>query len=134
MRHLCLHLGPGPSPKILPFHATLVLIGCVAVMPPLLTTRTHWLPCSHAAIPRNTITFISNQVEPLLKLPRPARKAQGDYNYGTGEEQYQAALQAYDDLCKQLRSLKDLPLNVNTIQGVSPVFRYSEVGGIIHGV
>ena len=32
----------------------------------------------------------------------------------------------YDALCKQIRAL-DLPLNVNTLQGISPVFRGAEV-------
>ena len=51
--------------------------------------------------------------------------------YGTGEEPHIALLQSYDNLCKILRNLKDLPLTINSIQGISPVFRFTEVFDVI---
>ena len=36
-------------------------------------------------------------------------------------------IQVFDALCKQIRAL-DLPLNINSLQGISPVFRGAEVG------
>lgn len=47
-------------------------------------------------------------------------------NSVTGDEHAQKVIQVYDALCKQIRAL-DLPLNVNTLQGISPVFRGAEV-------
>lgn len=40
------------------------------------------------------------------------------------EEASLEILQAYDQLIKELRNLNDLPLDVVTVQGISPVFRF----------
>ena len=61
-------------------------------------------------------------------LLRPRREAEvNSVPYGTGEEQHVLIQHSYTSLAKQLRGLKDLPLAINTIQGVSPVFRFAEV-------
>ena len=51
--------------------------------------------------------------------------------YGTGEEQNVSLLHVYDELCKMVRKLSDLPLTITSMQGTAPCFRYAEVGIII---
>lgn len=80
---------------------------------------------SHADIPRDTITIVGNQIDPLLKIPLIANKNQTPY--GTGEERHLNIQQTFDELSKQIRGLPDLPLTITSIQGTSAVFRYSEV-------
>ncbi|KAI8481867.1 Nucleolar protein 6 [Branchiostoma belcheri] len=46
---------------------------------------------------------------------------------GTGDEENVTVMRVYNDLCRIVRGLQDLPLNVTSIQGTSPVFRYAEV-------
>ncbi|XP_078616347.1 nucleolar protein 6-like [Branchiostoma floridae x Branchiostoma japonicum] len=46
---------------------------------------------------------------------------------GTGDEENVTVMRVYNDLCRILRGLQDLPLNITSIQGTSPVFRYAEV-------
>ena len=48
-------------------------------------------------------------------------------DYGTGEESQSDVCKVYDALCKQLRGLTDLPLDINAIHGLSPLFRATEV-------
>lgn len=71
------------------------------------------------------ITYIGDQLDTVLSLP--VESCDGSLKYGTGEEQHAAILQSYENLCKVLRNLKDLPLTINSIQGTSPVFRFAEV-------
>ncbi|XP_060067208.1 nucleolar protein 6-like [Ylistrum balloti] len=78
-----------------------------------------------AGIPTESICFIGPQLDPLLYLP--VRSKKGIKCYGTGEEENVAIMQSYDSLCKLLRNLKDLPLTINSIQGTSPAFRFTEV-------
>ncbi|OWF47935.1 nucleolar protein 6-like [Mizuhopecten yessoensis] len=78
-----------------------------------------------AGIPAESICYIGHQLDPLLYLP--ARSKAGFRCYGTGEEETIAVTRTYDSLCKILRNLKDLPLTINSIQGTSPAFRYTEV-------
>ncbi|PIK61546.1 hypothetical protein BSL78_01559 [Apostichopus japonicus] len=46
---------------------------------------------------------------------------------GTGEEQHLEVMAAYQELSKYLRQLKDIPLGISSVQGISPVFRHTEV-------
>ncbi|KAI1288455.1 Nucleolar protein 6 [Halotydeus destructor] len=48
-------------------------------------------------------------------------------SYGTGEEAQALAISAYDELVKKLRSLTDLPLTISGHQGISALFRGTEV-------
>lgn len=48
------------------------------------------------------------------------------FDYGTGEEATMKVIQAFDSLSKDLRSLQDLALEVTALQGISPVFRFTE--------
>ncbi|KAJ8304133.1 hypothetical protein KUTeg_017716 [Tegillarca granosa] len=79
----------------------------------------------HAGILPKSVTYISHQLDCVLRLPVQIKNSA--ISYGTGEEQHQSIIQSYDNLCKLLRNLSDLPLTINSIQGSSPVFRYSEV-------
>ena len=65
------------------------------------------------------MTYVANQLDCVLQTA-------DSINSGTGDEHAQKVIQVYDALCKQIRAL-DLPLNVNTLQGISPVFRGAEV-------
>ena len=85
----------------------------------------------HAGIPREAVTYIAGQLDPILKLPqrKKAKKPQHKVvpQNGTGEEQHSLVIRAYDSLSKQLRTMEEFPLAIHTIQGTDPVFRFSEV-------
>lgn len=49
------------------------------------------------------------------------------FSYGTGEEATLQVLNSFNKLEKELTSLTDLPLTVSGVQGLSPVFRYTDV-------
>lgn len=78
-----------------------------------------------AGIPPESLCFIGPQLDPLLYLPVKTKK--GMKSYGTGEEESTAIMHTYDSLCKILRNLNDMPLTINSTQGTSPVFRFTEV-------
>ena len=44
-----------------------------------------------------------------------------------GEEETVEVVRVFVDLSRQLRQLRDLPLEVATVQGSSPIFRHTEV-------
>jgi hypothetical protein len=90
------------------------------------------------------VRFLANQFDallrPHLKLTdriasnQDADKSQQSISapaYGTGEEQQAAIIASYDDLVKQLHravaAADSLHLSINSVHGVSPVFRYTEV-------
>ena len=81
--------------------------------------------CRHVGISPEAVKCFSDQLDPLLQCS--VNNNLGE-RYGTGEEQHNDVIQKYDELCKLLRNLKELPLSINSIQGSAPVFRYSEVG------
>ncbi len=74
-------------------------------------------------MPRDTVTFVSNQLDVVLKLQQKKKTV----SYGTGEEQHLDIMKAYDSLTKQLRSLDGLPLAIHSIQGTSAAFRFAQV-------
>lgn len=80
--------------------------------------------CRHVGISSESVKCFVDQLDPLLQCPV---NNDSDDVCGTGEEQHNDVIQKYDELCKLLRNLKDLPLSINSIQGSAPVFRYSEV-------
>ena len=45
----------------------------------------------------------------------------------TGEEESLAVVYAFEELCKQIRNIDGLPLDINSIQGSHPAFRLTEV-------
>ena len=85
----------------------------------------------HTGIARNSLQSIVSQLDPLLQpwgVNRTIKKDDMALPYGTGDEKQTTVLKAYDALCKILRGLSDLPLDISTVQGLSPIFRLAEVG------
>lgn len=80
----------------------------------------------HASILPSSVKYIGGQLDSILYIP-VYNTLKDQTLYGTGEEQNVAVIRAYDDVCKILRRLTGLPLNINSIQGTSPCFRYTEV-------
>lgn len=68
--------------------------------------------------------YIADQLEPLIQKKTVIPD---EFEYGTGEEACRKVIQSFDQLAKQLRDLKDLPLDIVSTQGISPVFRYCDV-------
>ena len=83
-----------------------------------LSFKSYLLFFRHTNIPKNSVHFTGRQLTNVLHRTSLS---------GTGEEEHAAVLSTYDSLCHQIRAMKDLPLAISTIQGISPVFRYSEV-------
>jgi hypothetical protein len=48
-------------------------------------------------------------------------------NYGTGEERLSGVVNTFDEFVRMIKGLKDLPLSINNIHGVSSVFRLTDV-------
>ena len=78
------------------------------------------LSSRHGGVDPALLTFVANQLDCVLQMHGRS------CDNGTGDEEAQSVLQVYNALCKQIRAL-DLPLNVNSIQGISSVFRGTEV-------
>nr|XP_039272633.1 nucleolar protein 6-like [Styela clava] len=84
----------------------------------------------HCNLSSNSIIYNSNQIEEILTLKTDSK--QTEYvpvpgYVGTGDEVNIKLVHSYNELCRQLRNLKDLPLTVVSLQGVSPALRYTEV-------
>ena len=67
-------------------------------------------------------TYVADQLDSALSIP----KLEDPTTYGTGEEATMAALEALDELTKNLRALEDLPLSIAQVQGVAATFRHAE--------
>ncbi|ESO02201.1 hypothetical protein HELRODRAFT_106517 [Helobdella robusta] len=80
----------------------------------------------HFAFAKEAIQMTGSQLDHVLK-PVEGKASSDSSIYGTGEEQHDDVIKSFDALSKALRSLEDLPLTFNTIQGLSPIFRYTEV-------
>ncbi|XP_071794950.1 nucleolar protein 6-like [Asterias amurensis] len=94
---------------------------------------------THAGISPDTLIYIGGQLNPILQQSATSKphattqstpKDRQDPHPGvgsTGEEDNVALIQSYNDFTKDLRSLKDFPLVMTSIQGISPALRYTEV-------
>ncbi|KAK3732920.1 hypothetical protein QZH41_012680 [Actinostola sp. cb2023] len=89
----------------------------------------------HCKVDPSLVHFISNQLDGILQPTTPDDHARtkarcpsstSTPSMGTGEEEMQQVMKSYDALCQQIRAL-ELPLGVHSLQGISPVFRGSEV-------
>ena len=93
-----------------------------------LLTANHSYIFRHAGIQPSNVHYVAGQTDPLLHLPVKFKpQTEGHLHYGTGEEQNVSLIQVYEELCKMVRKLSDLPLTITSIQGTSPCFRYAEV-------
>eukprot|EP00058_Branchiostoma_floridae_P009064 XP_002594552.1 hypothetical protein BRAFLDRAFT_279825 [Branchiostoma floridae] len=82
----------------------------------------------HANIPQSIIKYFGakkSKNAPKEQLLDPNQNSTS--HPGTGDEENVTVMRVYNDLCRILRGLQDLPLNITSIQGTSPVFRYAEV-------
>lgn len=73
----------------------------------------------HGGVDPDSFTFVASQLDCVLQTA-------GSSKSNSGEVQALKIIQVFDSLCKEIRAL-DLPLKVNSIQGISPVFRGAEV-------
>ncbi|XP_063886940.1 nucleolar protein 6-like [Scylla paramamosain] len=76
----------------------------------------------HCGIHEENVTYIAKQMEMILHWPEYKMA----FEYATGEEATQQAIQAFDSLSRKLRSL-DLPLKITAVQPKSDVNRHSRV-------
>ncbi|KAJ7384542.1 Nucleolar protein 6 [Desmophyllum pertusum] len=76
----------------------------------------------HGGVDPASLTYIGSQLDCVLQSHAAATSSDS----GTGDEEAQRVIQVYNVLCKQIRAL-ELPLSVNSLQGISPVFRGAEV-------
>ena len=74
------------------------------------------------SIDYSCINFIDKQIDPLLSLPTGIIE-----NYGTGEEKLSDVVNTFNEFYKTLKNLKDLPLLINNVYGISSVFRLTDV-------
>ncbi|XP_065071800.1 nucleolar protein 6-like [Rhopilema esculentum] len=86
-------------------------------------------------IPPLAIEYFADQLDSLVRpnyviddeeTPKGKQEAK-HYLTSTGEEESLKVLYALDELSKMIRNLKDLPLDVNSIQGARPPSRLTEV-------
>lgn len=65
-------------------------------------------------------------IDTVLHLPKEVLGS--DFtSYGSGEEAHITLMESFNSLSKQMRKLNDLPLQISSIQGISPAFHFSEV-------
>lgn len=80
----------------------------------------------HVGVPPRHIAVVADQLDGLLK-PGKCVPWKEMASLGTGEELHIEVMAAYQELSKYLRQLKDIPLGIASVQGISPVFRHTEV-------
>lgn len=49
------------------------------------------------------------------------------FDYGTGEGASLRCIDSFNEIGEAIRKLENLPLTVNSVQGISPVLRYTDV-------
>lgn len=70
--------------------------------------------------------FVTGCLDRFLHLPRQLTKKSA-FTYATGEEEHNRIITSLDALSKDIRSIDDLPLKIDSVKGLSPAFCYSEV-------
>ncbi|ESO86693.1 hypothetical protein LOTGIDRAFT_220490 [Lottia gigantea] len=79
----------------------------------------------YAGIDLEDIRYMGEEFDVPLHIPFPKQIDQPIY--GTGEEQHMSVIHTFDGIKKSLRGLSDMPLRINNIQGIHPVFRFTDV-------
>lgn len=69
------------------------------------------------------LDYTANEFDVALKMNKKIELS--------NEESALKVIRSFDEVCKAIRGLDDLPLEVTSIQGVSPVFRYCELRPIL---
>lgn len=80
----------------------------------------------HFGLNRNAFTYIGSQMENVL-LQVGSQKVKSNGHGNIGDEMYIQLDRSYNELCRLLRNLKDLPLSVSSIFGISAALRHTEV-------
>lgn len=75
----------------------------------------------HLSIVESNLKFSDRQMNSLLSLPPGTIE-----RYGTGEERLADVVNMFDEFSKIIKNLKDLPLTINEIHGISSVFRLTD--------
>ncbi|VVC45437.1 Hypothetical protein CINCED_3A008556 [Cinara cedri] len=68
--------------------------------------------------------YIADQAETVLQNPFILPIG---FDYGTGEGASLCCIDSFNEVGKTIRQLEGLPLTVNSVQGISPVLRYTDV-------
>jgi len=89
----------------------------------------HHLLQLHCNITSSSISYHGDEANPILhpKYVKPAEDSKSKVNPGCGEEENTHFIKVFEGLSKAIRNLNDLPLSINSIQGIDPVFRSTEV-------
>nr|CAD7588547.1 unnamed protein product [Timema genevievae] len=102
---------------------------CEAVVWPVITLADKRLVCGQvveyllASRLGLKVIYVADQYETLIKH---SKVKPANFEYGTGEEATLAVLSVFNELSKHVRELNDLPLEIISVQGTSPVFRYTD--------
>ncbi|GFO37979.1 nucleolar protein 6-like [Plakobranchus ocellatus] len=83
----------------------------------------HYVLERHCGILSKNIQYMEGKLDPLLHLNLLPKDT--DVVYGTGEEQSLAVHHAFDHVTRAVRALTSLPLSINSVQGIHPVFRHA---------
>lgn len=75
----------------------------------------------HLSISSDKLKFCDRQMNSLLSIPNGIIG-----NYGTGEEKLADVVNAFHQFSRIMKNLKDLPLLINNIDGVTSVFRLTD--------
>jgi Nrap protein. len=85
----------------------------------------------HCGISSSFIEYHGNDFDIILKNETPSldviTHSKNKYIRGCGEEENSHVIKTFEELCREIRGLKQLPLVVNTIHGVDTALRFTEV-------
>ena len=79
--------------------------------------RSTFLSRRHCGVDRSLVNYVGTELDCVLR----------DGKRGTGEELSLAALKAFEDVSRAVRNVSSLPLAINSVQGIHPVFRHTDV-------
>ncbi|XP_038646615.1 nucleolar protein 6 [Scyliorhinus canicula] len=72
----------------------------------------------HVDLPKSSLCYVGGLLDSVIELEK---------GRSGSEEKTISVVQSYDDLSRKLWNLSGLPLNVTSVQGTHPVFRFTEV-------
>ncbi|XP_078077355.1 nucleolar protein 6 [Mustelus asterias] len=72
----------------------------------------------HANLPTSSLCYVGGLLDSLIEVEK---------GHSGSEEKIVSVVQSYDDLSRKLWNLTGLPLSVTSVQGIHPVFRFTEV-------
>lgn len=84
----------------------------------------------HCGIPATSITYHGEEFNSILNVSTPSLEqdsnSKNKYVRGNGEEESSHVVRTFEELCREIRGLKDLPLIVNSIHGVDSALRFTQ--------